>query len=142
MRLHNPFSQSYHWLRMLALFPLCLIFGAYTLPGSGTRRLTKADAKRTVRLNLGDRLEVTLSGNPTSGYSWELGSVDEKILKLLGKPEYRPSSGATGSGGEFTFAFEGKTPGQTVLRLVYCRSWEKGNKLAESFEVVVSCIAQ
>ena len=141
MRPHNLLQQIYHWLSLLALLPLGLLFGASTGPGRGVQRLTKADENSTVHLHPGERLEVTLSGNPNTGYTWELNSIDEKILRLLGKPEYRPSSGATGSGGEFTFAFEAQRPGQTVLRLVYCRSWEKDKQPAEGFEVVVLCIA-
>ena len=141
MRPHNLLQQIYHWLSLLALLPLGLLFGASTGPGRGVQRLTKADENSTVHLHPGERLEVTLSGNPNTGYTWELNSIDEKILRLLGKPEYRPSSGATGSGGEFTFAFEAIMPGQTVLRLAYCRSWEKGKQPVESFEVVVLCTA-
>jgi len=118
-----------------------MLFGAHSMSASGVRRLTIADAQRTIDLREGERLEVTLSGNPTTGYSWELDSVDESILRSLGKPRYAASSGATGSGGEFIFAFEAKAPGKTELRLVYCRPWEKGTKPAESFAVTVLCAA-
>jgi predicted secreted protein len=34
------------------------------------RWLTEADAGRTIELRTGDRLSISLGGNPTTGYSW------------------------------------------------------------------------
>lgn len=134
-------QQLCHWLSLLALFSLGLLFAASTEAGRSVRRLTKADNHSTVHLRPGERLEIALSGNPTTGYSWAVSSVDGTVLQLLGEPAYRPSSINTGAGGEFAFMFEAQQPGQTTLRLAYCRPWEKGKQAVESFEAVIACSA-
>jgi inhibitor of cysteine peptidase len=101
------------------------------------RWLTEADAGRTVDLHAGDRLSISLGGNPTTGYSWELAAVDKQVLAPLGKLGYAASSEAVGAGGVFAFEFEAVAEGQTALRLVYRRPWEKRRRPAQTFAVNV-----
>ncbi len=103
----------------------------------GMRWLTEADAGRTVELRAGDRLSISLGGNPAAGYAWELAAVDKQVVTPRGKPGYQASSAAVGSGGTFAFEFEATAAGQTVLRLVYRRPWEKRRRPAQSFTVTV-----
>jgi inhibitor of cysteine peptidase len=102
------------------------------------RWLTEADAGRTVDLRKGDRLSISLGGNPTTGYSWQVAGVDEQVLAPLGNPGYTASSEALGAGGVFAFAFEAVAAGQTALRLVYRRPWEKRRRPAQTFKVDVT----
>ena len=104
----------------------------------GIRWLTEADEGRGIELRLGDRLSISLGGNPTAGYSWELAAVDRRVLVPLGKPGYQPSSAAVGSGGNFAFEFEAAAAGQTAVRLVYRRPWEKRRRPAQTFGVTVT----
>jgi len=101
------------------------------------RWLTEADAGRAVELRAGDRLSISLEGNPTTGYSWELATVDARVLTPVGQPGYQASSAAIGSGGVFAFEFEAVAAGQTDLRLVYRRPWEK-RRSAQTFRVNVT----
>jgi inhibitor of cysteine peptidase len=103
----------------------------------GTRWLTEVDAGRTVELRMGDRLSVNLGGNPTTGYSWELSAVNQRVLAPLGEPGYRASSPAVGAGGVFAFEFEAIAAGRTALRLVYRRPWEK-RRPAQTFRVSIT----
>ena len=107
-------------------------------PATPIQSLTEADAGRSIKLRVGDKLEVTLPGNPTTGFQWEVGSVDTSVLKPIGKPEYKSSSNALGSGGQFTFRFEAVAPGQTTLQLIYHRPFEKDTPPAQTFEVTVT----
>jgi len=102
------------------------------------RWLTEADAGSTVSLRAGDRLSVSLTGNPTAGYSWELAAVDKKVLAPVAEPGYEASSSAVGSGGMFAFEFEAIGPGWTALRLVYRRPWEKRRRPVQTFSVNVT----
>jgi inhibitor of cysteine peptidase len=101
------------------------------------RWLTEADAGRTIELRTGDRLSISLGGNPTTGYSWGLAAVDERVLAPKGKPGYAASSEAVGAGGVFAFEFEAVAAGQTALHLVYRRPWEK-RRPAQTFAVNVT----
>jgi inhibitor of cysteine peptidase len=101
-------------------------------------QLTQADAGKPVQLAKGGTLEVTLAGNPTTGYTWEVGSVDAKILKQEGEPDFKAESDATGAGGMMTLKFTGEEAGKTDLKLVYHQPWDKEAAPAETFETTVT----
>jgi inhibitor of cysteine peptidase len=100
-------------------------------------RVSEEDAGSTVELRVGDTLEVMLDGNPTTGFSWETAAVDASVLKQLGEPGFQPDTSLIGSGGKFTFRFEAAGSGQTLLRLIYHRPWEKDVPPEKTFEVTV-----
>ena len=102
------------------------------------RWLTEADAGRTIELRTGDRLSISLGGNPTTGYSWELAAVDKQVLAPLSKPGYAASSQAVGAGGVFAFEFEAIAVGHTALRLIYRRPWEKRRRPVATFRINVT----
>ena len=100
-------------------------------------RLGEQDRGKTVELHTGDKLEVLLKGNPTTGYRWEVATVDAAILKLVGEPEFNPYSGALGAGGKVTVRLEAVATGQTALRLIYHRSFEKNTPPTRTFKATV-----
>jgi inhibitor of cysteine peptidase len=100
-------------------------------------RLSEQDSGKTVELHAGDKLEVSLKGNPTTGYQWEMAAVDAAILKLVGEPEFNPDSSALGAGGKVTFRFEAVAAGQTTLQLIYHRSFEKNVPPIKTFKATV-----
>jgi inhibitor of cysteine peptidase len=76
-------------------------------------------------LNAGDQLAVTLEGNPTTGYIWEIQDVDARILQPVGAWDFQPASDRMGAGGTETRQFVAITAGTTTLELVYHRPWER-----------------
>ncbi len=130
--------------RLLVLIPLALLLGACASSADparqSTRQLTEADAGKTVDLSAGQRLEVVLSGNPTTGYSWQVASVDKSVLKSLGDPKYKADTKAVGSGGAYTFAFQGAARGQTALKLDYRRPWETNVAPIKTFQI--TCVVR
>jgi len=103
----------------------------------GPVKLTEADAGRTVELHVGEKLEVVLAGNPTTGYDWEVAALNANVLRPVGEHKYTRESERIGSGGKMSFGFEAMAAGQTKLELIYHRPWEKDVKLAKTFEVSV-----
>ena len=101
-------------------------------------KLTSADAGRTVAVNRGDTLEVTLAGNPTTGYQWELASDSAGHLKQIGQPEFKADSSLLGAGGAVTLRFEAAQSGDAALKLIYHRSFEKDVPPLETFAVTVA----
>ena len=106
-------------------------------PEKTTRQITEADAGRQVELRLGDALEVTLPANPTTGYQWEVMDLDSAILRPLGEPTFEPSSNAVGSGGQVTRRFEAIRAGQTELKLILQRPFEKNVAPVQTFEATI-----
>jgi inhibitor of cysteine peptidase len=103
-------------------------------------RLTekRGDCGSTVELNSGDTLSLSLEGNPTTGYPWEIDSNDPAVMELAGEPEYNPDSEAIGSGGTYTFRFTAVAQGQVTLRLIYHRIFEEEVPALKSCEVIVT----
>jgi inhibitor of cysteine peptidase len=105
--------------------------------GPSPRQLTEADHGQTLELRSGERLEVALPGNPTTGYGWELAEVDTAVLRLVGEIAYRQEGEGLGAGGVFTATFEAASPGRTAVRLHYLRPWEREQAPERIFEVTV-----
>jgi inhibitor of cysteine peptidase len=96
------------------------------------------DNGREMQLKKGQTLVVTLEGNPTTGYSWEVAEpLDEQVLRQTGEPEFKAESAALGAGGVQILRFEAVNAGQTTLKLVYRRSWEKGVEPLNTYSIQV-----
>jgi len=86
---------------------------------------------------VGDTLEIVLKGNPTTGYMWEVASVDTTVLSQVCEPEFRPKSDARGSGGKIIMRFKAVSVGHTLLKLIYHRPFEKNKPPIRVFSVTV-----
>ena len=96
------------------------------------------DDGREMQLKKGQPLVVTLEGNPTTGYSWEVAEpLDEQVLRQAGEPEFKPESDLAGAGGVQILRFEAVNAGQTALKLAYRRSWEKDVEPLNTFSIQV-----
>ncbi len=96
------------------------------------------DDGREMQLKKAQTLVVTLEGNPTTGYSWEVAEpLDEQVLRQVGEPEFKPESDLVGAGGVQILRFEAVNAGQTTLKLVYRRPWEKDVEPLETYSIEV-----
>jgi inhibitor of cysteine peptidase len=102
--------------------------------------LTEQDAGKTTSLKVGDTLVISLAGNPTTGYTWEMTPTQGAILSQVGDAEYKPDSGALGASGLISLTFKANTAGHQSLALNYHRPWEKEVPAEKVviFEVTVS----
>ena len=103
----------------------------------GAVMLSEKDTGSTVWILSGETLEVALKGNPTTGYMWEVASVDTTVLVRIGKAEFIPDRMARGAGGMIIVRFKAGKAGQTHLKLIYHRSFEKDIPPVKTFEVTV-----
>jgi inhibitor of cysteine peptidase len=101
-------------------------------------KVTIDDAGREMQLRKGQTLVVTLEGNPTTGYSWEVAEpLDEQVLRQVGEAEFKTESDLVGAGGVQILRFEAVNAGQTTLKLVYHRPWEKDVEPLETYSIQV-----
>ena len=94
---------------------------------------------------VGDIFTITLPCNPTTGFQWDVKSINRKIALPKGPVTYHPitgTEGLMGAGGRCTLDIEGKRPGKTKVVLIYQRSWEKGKKPAETFKATLTVVAK
>jgi inhibitor of cysteine peptidase len=114
-----------------------VVFTACGSASDSTMQLTEEDNGRTVELKVGETIEVALQGNPTTGYQWQVASIDTTVLSAVGEPEYTPDSDAIGSGGVFVFQFKALAAATTPLQLEYLRVWETDVPPTELFTLNV-----
>ena len=116
---------------------LLLIIGGCELGGTANQ-LREQDSGRSVEVQVGEKLEIILEGNPTTGYTWEQTTGDGAIVKLDGDPLYTSESNLIGAGGTYLFRFSAVAPGETSLTLIYHRSFEAGSPPLKTFTVLVT----
>ena len=101
-------------------------------------KATIADDGREMQLKKGQTLVITLEGNPTTGYSWEVAEpLNEQVLRQVGEPEFKSESDALGAGGVQILRFEAVNAGKFTLKLVYHRPWEKDVEPLETYSIEV-----
>lgn len=109
-----------------------------TACGSTAVKLDASDNGRSIEVNNGDKITITLEGNPTTGYSWELSEYDAAMVEPVGEPAYDSDSKLLGGGGAYTFTLKALAPGVTTVRLVYHRSWETDVEPLQVYEVTLN----
>lgn len=115
----------------LVLFILAACVPIEAIPAMSTSQeveLGAEDVGRKIELSIGQRLSISLPGNPSTGCTWELKEgimlSAEGILHQVGL-EFKPESALLGAPGEMILSFEAVGPGSIGLELVYWRPWEK-----------------
>ncbi len=95
------------------------------------------DAGKTITLNTGDTLVVTLDGNTTTGYNWLTQPMNPAILKQVGDPVFTPESNKLGAPGKIVLTFQATKIGQANLVLNYKRPFENSSAPLNTFQVTV-----
>ena len=103
-------------------------------------KITNAENGKTIKATTGKKMEISLKGNPTTGFNWRMADLKSESVKADGKGEYVPDKNdppRVGSGGKFVFKFIAAKPGKATLNFEYLRPWEKDKPPAEKFSVNV-----
>ena len=117
-------TRRYGFLLVLAvLMSASVVMSGCGAPGNVV--LDATDDGRTVELKQDQSLELELTGNPTTGFMWEVVVFDDAVLRLAGEAEFEPDSNLVGAPGVLTFRFEPVAAGETDLDLEYRRPWEE-----------------
>jgi inhibitor of cysteine peptidase len=125
-------------LTFIALLTLLVALTVATgcTPQQQEVKATIDDAGREMQLKKGQTLVVTLEGNPTTGYSWEVAEpLDEQVLRQVGEAEFKAESDLAGAGGVQVLRFEAVNAGTINLKLVYHRPWEKDVEPLETYSI-------
>ncbi len=97
--------------------------------------LTFDNKGKSFELEKGDRINIKLESNPTTGYEWILSEeTDTAIVPLIDSKfvQTEKEEELVGVGGYEVFTFQAKKIGQTEIILTYKRSWEE-EELKEEF---------
>lgn len=119
----------------IIIFALMLGNTATTLAGE-SMKLSENDSGKTVEIHVGDELEVALPGNPTTGYTWEVSTLDSNVLKL-DKTAFVADGKAIGAGGIEVIKIHAIAAGECKVKLIFHRSFEPSLPPSKTFEVIV-----
>ena len=100
-------------------------------------RLTEGNNGCLAELGVGQVLVISLESNPSTGYLWEVADINTKVLHQVGKTEFKQTSPLLGAPEKQILRFKPVGAGQSTLKLVYHRSWEKGVEPAKEFSIQV-----
>jgi inhibitor of cysteine peptidase len=120
--------------------PLILLCLSILLSGCSAGnpiQLYQIDSGRTIRMQSNGTLKIVLDANPTTGYQWKAMPWDTDVIEQIDEPVYKPRSEAIGSGGEITFYFKALSTGQTPIKFIYFRAFEKDVSPIKSFKVTI-----
>jgi predicted secreted protein len=90
--------------------------------------LSMDDNGRQIELTNGQTFNVTLETNPSTGYTWEVVELNTNLLQKIGETDSEPNiteKNMVGAPVMHTFQFEVINTGQTTLKIIYHRIWEK-----------------
>jgi predicted secreted protein len=107
-----------------------------TRPEATELTVRAQDAGKLIQLDQLSVLRVALEGQPSTGYVWQLESVDGSVLQTV--DERVEGSGNIGGVDQQVFKLVGVAAGTTTLRFVNRRPWEKANSGSKSFEIQVA----
>lgn len=126
--------------RALAAALLAMLAAACASPpGTGREAwvVVEADAGRSIRVPVGTLLDVTLPGNPATGYAWQRAPGEPGGVETVGAARFEPSGPAPGQGGLEHLAFRVTKTGATALWLVYRRPFATDVPPARTFSVTI-----
>ena len=91
-------------------------------------------------MNIGDSLHVILNSNPTTGYDWEISSIDTSVVRISGNQfeSKKVSRGIVGAGGKRIFYFQANKKGNTALNIIYHRSFEKNKPAQKTYKLIIA----
>lgn len=91
-----------------------------------TARYTEADSGKTLEASVGQKFTITLRGNETTGYVWQMTKgTNSKIVKKISDKYMPDNTGLVGSGGDHVWTYKAVAAGETTITLNYLRPWQK-----------------
>ena len=123
--------------RWIALVAAAALLAACGDDGGATVELDVTDSLSEVSLDVGDRVEVRLEANPTTGYSWEVGPLPDG-LQLVSSEFEEPGGSLVGAAGTQVFGFDVVGAGGGILRFEYVRVFDDPVVAEKIVEYVVT----
>ncbi|RCV63643.1 putative secreted protein [Methanophagales archaeon] len=100
--------------------------------------LNASDNNTAINATTGEFLVVSLEGNPTTGYTWEVEELNEQVLQQIGGIVDVPESDLMGAPSMQIATFEVVGAGNATINMVYHRPWETDVEPLDTFTVNVT----
>ena len=100
--------------------------------------LDEHNSGETIQVLPGEIIRVKLRSNPSTGYSWELGPLEDGLFEVESKFEADPHKEyEAGYGGRDIWTFRAERSGETDISLSYERPWEDNRPADKTFRLHV-----
>ena len=100
--------------------------------------LDERNSGDTVHVLPGEIIRVKLRSNPSTGYSWELGPIEDGFFEVENKFEADPHKEyEAGYGGCDIWTFQAERSGEIDISLTYERPWEDDRPADKTFKLHV-----
>jgi inhibitor of cysteine peptidase len=123
---------------LICALPVVLMVSTSTLAAAPPIIATEAENGKTVAMNQGALLIISLESNLSTGYSWRVSKNDNATLKFIDQSTFPPKTPMPGAPGHQMLKFKAIAPGSDAVELEYLRPWEKGIAPAKTFGVMVT----
>ena len=91
---------------------------------------------QTIRLPVGQVIELRLRENPTTGFRWSFAADGKPACTIVSDAFHRKDA-SPGQGGEHSWQLKAVQVGACELQLLYRRPWDAGAPPARSFTIHV-----
>lgn len=112
-------------------------------PAAPAAKPAAAGPKRAV-VAVGEIFQVALPCNPTTGFRWELKSIDQAVAAPTGPFVFHRDpvvAGVVGAGGTCVVWVQGVKPGKTSAVMIYRRPWETKDPI-KTFTTEIKVLAK
>ena len=92
---------------------------------------------KKIYIETGKPFRLELTANPTTGFNWYLDDLDESYLKVKDSGYIASRNGRIGAPGVSYWEFMPLKEGNSVIRLLYYRSWEGKAKAVDKYQVKI-----
>jgi inhibitor of cysteine peptidase len=79
-----------------------------------TIQVNQKDANETFAARVGDTVQLTLPGQPSTGYQWVFNTTS--VMKQVGKPQFTPNNETMGAKGKTMWTFDVVSAGTVAMR--------------------------
>jgi inhibitor of cysteine peptidase len=100
--------------------------------------LTNENNGQPIKLTLHQEFQIELVSNPTTGFNWTLVDTTTNSIHLVQSQfQLAADQNIVGAPGKQLFYLQANAVGQTEVKLIYQRPWEKDVAPVDSFCVVI-----
>lgn len=96
---------------------------------------TYTDVDKLIEVQKGEKFQIALGSNPTTGYQWRLESYTN-LYSFIDK-KFTSESDLMGAGGVETFRFSALNSGETEIVFTYHRPWEEKEIEEKVFKIKI-----
>lgn len=121
------------------LFPILLLSGCGSK--NNLPQITMDNKGQNYDFAVGQKFQVTLPSNQTTGYKWEVDNISEKAIEQI-KNEYKLSNkysnqNIVGAGGEEIWTFKVIKIERSRIKMKYLKSWDK-TAVTNEFNITIN----